>query len=157
MKSLPEGGEAATPARGAAKPARPSKLEDQVRALEKALASRKRELLILSAVASRIHNQEDVDVILEATLQEILSGFGLDAAWVLLADSPDGKLRLAAQQGLSAQYLLEVETEGLSDCLCPEVFSSRHRMQVRNTTECPRMPTIVEGLCQSRWRTPASP
>lgn len=148
MKSLPEGGEAAVPARGVSKSTRPSRVEDQVRVLEKALANRKRELLILSAVASRIHNQEDVDIILEATLQEILTGLGLDAAWVLLADSPDGKLRLAAQQGLSAQYLLEVETEGLSDCLCPEVFSSRHRMQVRNTTECPRMPRIVEGLSE---------
>jgi signal transduction histidine kinase/putative methionine-R-sulfoxide reductase with GAF domain len=146
VKSLPEGGGATVSARGVARSARPSKVEDQVRVLEKALANRKRELLILSAVASRIHNQDDVDLILEATLQEILSGLGLDAAWVLLADSTDGKLRLAAQQGLSAQYLREVETEGLSDCLCPEVFSSRHRMQVRNTTECPRMPTIVEGL-----------
>jgi signal transduction histidine kinase len=26
------------------------------------------------------------------------------------------------------------------------VFETGHRMQVRNTTECPRMPTIVEGL-----------
>jgi len=97
-------------------------------------------------VATRIHNQEDVAIILQDSLEEILGGLDLDAAWVLLGDGPNGKLRLAAQQGVSARYLREIETEGLSDCLCPEVFSSRHRLQVRNTTQCPRMPTIVEGL-----------
>jgi signal transduction histidine kinase len=117
-----------------------------VRSLEEALGKRKRELMILSAVASRIHNQEDVVMILQAALDEILSGMGLDAAWVLLGDVSDGKLRLAAQRGVSEQYIRDIEAQGLSDCRCPEVFSSRHRMQVRNTTECPRMPTIVEGL-----------
>jgi signal transduction histidine kinase len=119
---------------------------ERVHALEEALKNRKRELFILSAVASRIHNEDDVTRILQASLQEILSGLGLDAAWVLLSDRPSGKLRLVAQQGVSAQYLREIEAKGLSDCLCPEVFASRHRMQVRNTTQCPRMPTIVEGL-----------
>jgi signal transduction histidine kinase len=117
-----------------------------VRALEEALDKRERELLILSAIASRIHNQQDVATILDLALQEILRGLDLDAAWVLLGDTPGGKLRLAAQRGVSAGYLKEVESQGLSDCLCPEVFSSRHPMQVRNTTQCPRMPTIVEGL-----------
>ena len=148
VKGVPPNGQSAIPALGSRKSGRPPNASERVRALEDALGKRKRELLILSAVASRIHNQEDIETILQAALQEILSGLGLDAAWVLLGDTPDGKLRLAAQQGLSAQYLREIETQGLSDCLCPEVFSSRRLMQVRNTTECPRMPTIVEGLRQ---------
>jgi signal transduction histidine kinase len=40
----------------------------------------------------------------------------------------------------------EIRTEGLGECLCPEVFWSGHRMQARNTTQCPRMPDIIEGL-----------
>jgi signal transduction histidine kinase len=120
--------------------------KERIRALEDELGKRQRELQILSSLAFRIHNEDDVASILQASLQEILGGLGLDAAWVLLADSPSGKLRLAAQQGVSARYLTEIETQGLSDCRCPEVFASRHRMQVRNTTECPRMPGIVEGL-----------
>src|SRR5262249_12456822 len=36
----------------------------------------------------------------------------------------------------------------LGRCLCPEVFSSGHPMQARNTTECPRMPSIVAGLAR---------
>jgi signal transduction histidine kinase len=47
---------------------------------------------------------------------------------------------------VSAAYLEAIRTEGLGECLCPEVFLSGHRMQARNTTQCPRMPHIVEGL-----------
>jgi two-component system C4-dicarboxylate transport sensor histidine kinase DctB len=43
-------------------------------------------------------------------------------------------------------YLEEVRTQGLGECLCPEVFWTGHRMQARNTTQCPRMPDIVAGL-----------
>ena len=56
------------------------------------------------------------------------------------------KLHLAASRGVSQRYLDEVRTEGLGECLCPEVFWSGHRMQARNTTQCPRMPDIIEGL-----------
>src|SRR5918993_3751415 len=47
---------------------------------------------------------------------------------------------------VKAAYEEEVRTHGLGECLCPEVFWSGHRMQARNTTQCPRMPDIVEGL-----------
>ena len=47
---------------------------------------------------------------------------------------------------LSPAYLEEVRTHGLGECLCPEVFWTGHRMQARNTTQCPRMPDIVAGL-----------
>jgi signal transduction histidine kinase len=146
VKGAPAAGEIGRKARGSPKRSRLPNAAERVRTLEEALGNRKRELGILSAVASRIHKQEDVGIILQSVLEEILGGLGLDAAWVLLADAPSGKLRLAAQQGVSAAYLRDIEAKGLSDCLCPEVFASRHRMQVRNTTQCPRMPTIVEGL-----------
>jgi signal transduction histidine kinase len=136
----------AAAAQGSRKLTRGQGALERVRGLEEALAHRKRELQILSAVASRVHDQEDVAIILRSALEEILRGLQLDAAWVLLGDGPGGRLRLAAQQGLSTEYLRDIEVRGLSECLCPEVFSSRHRMQVRNTTECPRMPTLVAGL-----------
>jgi signal transduction histidine kinase len=47
---------------------------------------------------------------------------------------------------VSASYLEAVDRSGLDDCLCPEVFETGRRMEARNTTQCPRMPTIVEGL-----------
>jgi signal transduction histidine kinase len=146
LKSAPRRSAASPPARSPANSTSVPNAAERIATLEEELGKRQRELLILSAVASRIHNEDDVSIILEAALQEILAGLGLQAAWVLLGDTPGAKLRLAAQQGVSEQYLREIEVKGLSDCLCPEVFASRHRMQVRNTTQCPRMPTIVEGL-----------
>ena len=65
---------------------------------------------------------------------------------MFLGDEKEKKLHLAAHRGISDEYLREVEKDGLGDCLCPEVFSTAHRMQVRNTVQCPRMPTIVAGL-----------
>jgi signal transduction histidine kinase len=75
-----------------------------------------------------------------------VGGLGLKAAWVFLGDENERVLRLAAHRGVSVEYLQEVERNGLGHCLCPEVFSTGHRMQIRNTTQCPRMPTIVDGL-----------
>src|SRR5262249_54868279 len=68
------------------KAARPRFAGARTPALAQALEERERELRILSALASRIHNEEDVRTILQAALQEILAGLGLDAAWVLLGD-----------------------------------------------------------------------
>ena len=120
--------------------------EERVRALEVSNRQRERELLILSQVAARVHGEENADAILEIALDEILGRMGLTAAWIFTGDDRDQKLRLAAARGVAASYLEEVRHQGLGDCLCPEVFWSGHRMQARNTTQCPRMPDIVEGL-----------
>ena len=120
--------------------------EERVRALEGLTRQRERELMILSQVAARVHSEEDPDAILQIALDEILDRMGLTAAWVFIGDDRERKLRLAAARGVSAAYLEEIRTQGLGECLCPEVFWSGHRMQARNTTQCPRMPWIVEGL-----------
>jgi signal transduction histidine kinase len=109
---------------------------------------RQQELAILSTIALRIHEEEDPQAVIEIALDEIVSGLGVKAAWVFLGDQKEKKLRLAAHRGVSAEYLRRVASHGLGECLCPEVFSTAHRMQVRNTTQCPRMPTIVDGLRQ---------
>jgi signal transduction histidine kinase/putative methionine-R-sulfoxide reductase with GAF domain len=116
-----------------------------VRRLRNEVHERQRELLILSRVASRVHRQDSVEGVLQIALDEILDGLGLAAGWVFLGDDNDRQLRLAAHRGISTVYLREIETNGLGSCLCPEVFSTAHPLQARNTTECPRMPTIVDG------------
>jgi signal transduction histidine kinase len=123
---------------------RPSRIE----ALEESVARRERELAILADLSVRHHGQEDVQEILDSTLDGLLAGLGLKSAWVLLWDEEGGRLRLAAHRGISRGYLALVERNGLGDCLCREVFASGHAGQARNTTECPRMPTIAEGLEQ---------
>ena len=121
---------------------------ERLEALEQAVACRERELAILADVSERHHRQEDVSEILDSTLDALLAGLGLQSAWVLLWDEKGGHLRLAAHRGLSPGYLALVEHKGLGECLCREVFASGHGGQARNTTECPRMPMIAEGLQQ---------
>lgn len=123
-----------------------SAYEERVKVLQAALERRDRELTILSEVAARIHGEDEVQRILDIALDEILKRIGLGTAWVFLGDEKEKKLQLAASRGVSPAYLEEIRTEGLGECLCPEVFWSGHRMQARNTTQCPRMPHIVEGL-----------
>ena len=123
--------------------------EERVRRLTEMVESRERWLSILSAVAVRTHGCEDTREILDIAIGEILDRFGLKAAWVFMGSADDQRLRFAASQGVSREYLETVEREGLEDCLCPEVFWTGHRMEARNTTQCPRMPTIVEGLRSS--------
>ncbi len=117
--------------------------------LEEAVALRERELAILAELSVRYHRQEDVQAILDATLDEVLEGLSLRSGWVLLDDGTDGQLRLAAHRGLSPDYLALTERKGLGECLCREVFASGHGAQARNTTDCPRMPMIAEGLDRS--------
>jgi signal transduction histidine kinase len=120
--------------------------EDRVNALSEAVAQRERELAILAAVASRVHGENEVQAILDIALDEILDRMGLTTAWIFMGTDEERRLHLAASRGVAQRYLDEVRTEGLGECLCPEVFWSGHRMQARNTTQCPRMPDIIEGL-----------
>jgi len=120
--------------------------EDRVRTLADSVSQRERELAILAAVASRVHGENEVQAILDIALDEILKRMDLRTAWIFMGTDEERKLHLAASRGVSQRYLHEVRTEGLGECLCPEVFWSGHRMQARNTTQCPRMPDIIEGL-----------
>jgi signal transduction histidine kinase len=116
--------------------------------LERAVGSRERELAILADISTRLHGEEDVQVILDATLDSLLAGLDLKTAWVFLDDEKEHKLRLAAHRGLSPAYLQLARTRGLGECLCREVFASGHGSLARNTVQCPRMPEIAAGLEQ---------
>jgi signal transduction histidine kinase len=124
---------------------------ERLRELERTIATRQRELAILAEIATRLHGEEDLQAILETTLDCLLDGLGLETAWIFLEDEKDRRLRLAAHRGVSPVYLETVAARGLGDCLCPRVFSSGQGLQARNTSECPRMPMLGEGL-ESRDR-----
>jgi signal transduction histidine kinase len=123
-------------------------LPSRLRALQQDVEARERELAVLADISTRLHGEEDVQVILDSTLDALLDGLGLATAWVFLEDEKDRKLRLAAHRGLSPAYIELARTRGLGECLCREVLASGHGVQARNTTECPRMPTIAAGLEQ---------
>ena len=120
--------------------------EDRVRVLSDTVVQRERELAILAQVASRVHGENEVQAILDIALDEILERMDLTTAWIFMGADDERKLTIAASRGVSQRYMEVIRTEGLGECLCPEVFWTGHRMQARNTTQCPRMPDIIEGL-----------
>ena len=124
----------------------PESEQTRVRRLTETVERQQRELAILAQVAARVHSEDDEQKVFEIALDEILERLGLTAAWIFTGDDRDRRLHLTASRGVSPSYLEEVRTQGLANCLCPEVFGGGHRMQARNTTQCPRMPHIVEGL-----------
>jgi signal transduction histidine kinase len=111
--------------------------------LARRVARRERELAVLSHVAARVHGEDDVPAIFDIALEEILEQLRVPAGWIFTYDDQEQKLKLAASRGVSAAYLDRVQRCGLSECLCPEVFSKGERMLARNTMQCPRMPEIV--------------
>ena len=119
--------------------------EAQVRVMSERLARRERELAVLSEMASEVHSTESVQSVFEIALHKVREKLGVSAAWVLIGEEGDRKLELVAARGVSERYLEEVRRDGLSDCLCREVFWTGHSMQARNTAQCPRMPDIVDG------------
>jgi signal transduction histidine kinase len=131
-------------------PASPEKLrqsyETEVRRLRDLGDRRELELQVLAQVVALIHGEDDPQRVLEVTLDTLVESLGLRAAWVFLGEQDQRRLHIAASRGLSERYLADVRQNGLEECLCPEVFWSGHRMQARNTLQCPRMPDLLEGL-----------
>ena len=86
---------------------------------------------------------------LDICLTEILRGLELKAGWILLGSQHDRRLELAAAQGVSRPTWTRSGSDGLSECLCREVFWTGHRMQARNTTS-------ARG-CRRSWTGLAEP
>ncbi len=111
-------------------------------------ARRERELSVLADISTRLHGEEDVEAILNGTLDGLLDGLGLKTAWIFLEDEKDRSLRLVAHRGISPDYLDLVRSRGLGECLCRDVFATGEGRLALNRTDCPRMPTIAAGLDQ---------
>ncbi len=125
-----------------------AKAPSRLHTLQQAVERRERELAILAEISERLHGEEDVQAILDSTLDAVLRGLGLQTAWVFLQEEKTPKLRLAAHRGISPAYLEMTQARGLGECLCREVLATGHGRQARNTVDCPRMPTIAAGLDQ---------
>jgi signal transduction histidine kinase len=118
-----------------------------LRQLQEAIQHRQQELRVLADVSMRLHGEEDVQAILDNTLDALLDGLGLQTAWIFLEDK-DRSLRLAAHRGISPDYLELLQSRGLGECLCRRVFETGEARQAFNRTDCPRMPMIGAGLAR---------
>ena len=127
------------------KPRAKAQPHDQASPRDMGPTARNREIDILSAVSAQVHHAPDVPTLLRNALAELLRGLGLRAGWIFLGDEADEGLHLAAAQGLSPLYVEQVAREGLQPCLCHEVFATGRNMVAHNTTQCPRMPNLIEG------------
>ena len=112
------------------------------------VARRQAELAMLSDISTRLHGEEDVQRMLDGTLDSLLAGFSLRTGWIFLEDEKGKKLRLAAHRGISPEYLSLVRERGLGECLCRGVFETGQGRLALNRTDCPRMPSIGDGLEQ---------
>ena len=123
--------------------------EAAVRQLQDAVQRRQRELRILADISMRLHGEEDVQAILDGTLDALLDGLGLQTAWIFLEEDATRQLRLVAHRGISAEYLGLLQHRGLGACLCQRVFESGEARQALNRTDCPRMATIGTSLAEA--------
>jgi two-component system sensor histidine kinase HydH len=109
------------------------------------LARRNVELEVLREMAGSLQGLPDAKSMLQAALDLVLEKLGLEAGWVLWGESSRGDLELAASRGISESFVSKSRTTGIGECLCRDVFETGRLRFARNTTECPRMPELIEG------------
>ena len=96
-------------------------------------------------MAGSLQGLPTAEAMLQAALDLVLEKLGLEAGWVLWGESDRGELELAASRGISERFVRKARNEGIGECLCRDVFETGRLRFARNTTECPRMPEMIEG------------
>ncbi len=109
------------------------------------LARRNVELEVLRELAGSLQGLPSEEAMLQAALDLVLEKLGLEAGWVLWGESSRGELDLAASRGISEEFVLRSRQAGIGECLCRDVFDTGRLRFARNTTECPRMPELIQN------------
>jgi signal transduction histidine kinase len=123
---------------------------DESRMQGELLARRNVELETLRELGARIQEKVEDHEILEAALQLVLEKLGLRSGWIFWGESKEGKLELAACQGISEPFVTQAKKTGIGPCLCQDVFNTGKLRVARNTLECPRLPDLLKGeICTS--------
>ena len=114
------------------------------------LARRNVELETLRELGARIQEKVEDHEILDAALQLVLEKLGLHSGWIFWGESREGKLELAACQGISESFVEQARKTGIGKCLCQDVFTTGKLRLARNTLECPRLPDLLKAeICTS--------
>ncbi|MBI3978554.1 MAG: GAF domain-containing protein, partial [Chloroflexi bacterium] len=113
------------------------------------LVWRNQELSALYAVALTVSRSLRLEDILNGALAKVLEVMQLRAGWIFLQDDQGGRLVLAAQQGLSADFVREEAEREMGACICREVMDSGEARIIDDMLQCLRLPRQVlerEGL-----------
>jgi signal transduction histidine kinase len=109
---------------------------------------RSRELDVLFRVAARIHEEEDVQALLDAAVEELADGMGLHTAWIVLGDSRERFLRVAATPTLSPQAIEGLRSRSAAECACHEAHAASRRSLSVDEGACARLPLRVDGATE---------
>jgi signal transduction histidine kinase len=109
------------------------------------LARRNLELETLRELAGKLQALETEDSMLQAALELVLEKLGLTSGWIFWGEAGQERLRLAAHRGVSGMFVRRSREDGIGECLCQDVFSTGQQMFARNTTDCPRLPHLIQG------------
>lgn len=115
------------------------------------LLRRNEELSALNAIAVAVGQSLEMETILDAALRKVLELMKLPAGWVFLQEDGDGRLILAARQGVPAD-LFRPSMDGVPEpCTCQETLRTGRAQLVENVEDCPRLNRLTpdgrRGTC----------
>jgi signal transduction histidine kinase len=122
-----------------------ARLLEEGRRQREQLVQRNLELETLRELAGSLQETATEGEILQASLELVLEKLGLASGWIFWGEASTQTLKLAASQGIAERFVKQAQEEGLTECLCMDVFTSGRLRLARNTTECPRLPDLVCG------------
>ncbi|HSR35326.1 MAG TPA: GAF domain-containing protein, partial [Anaerolineae bacterium] len=126
-----------------------AELQQSYAQLEKRVAIRTEELEGLNAIASVVSQSLDLDQILNAALEKTLQVMEIEAGGIYLLDRRAGELTVAAQRGLSPEFVAGVDRLKVGEGFSGRVVQSGQPMVVSNLSRDPRLTRSVvrqEGL-----------
>ncbi|RME45496.1 MAG: HAMP domain-containing protein [Chloroflexi bacterium] len=109
------------------------------------LLRRNEELSALNAIAVAVGQSLEMDTVLGAALAKVLELMKLHAGWIFLLEDGDGRLTLAARQGVNADLFLP-RLEGSSEpCVCQRILQSGQARLVESVEDCPRLKQLANN------------
>ncbi|SPQ01041.1 putative Histidine kinase [Candidatus Sulfobium mesophilum] len=113
-------------------------VSDQRRLRQRA-AQRTKELSIFNTFASILTSHSDAVLIMNETIEMLLSMMEADAGWIYLMDDETAELTLKAQRGFSRKFEEDAGKLKPGECFTGKVFVSGRSLLVKSAADDPRV------------------
>jgi nitrate/nitrite-specific signal transduction histidine kinase len=128
-----------------------AELQESYAHLERRVADRTKELAALNAIAGTVSQSLDLDEILDDALDKTLQVMEIEAGGIYLLDVREpqsndeeaGALAIAAQRGLSPQFVAEIDRLRAGEGFVGRVAQSGQPLVVRNVSTDPRLTRMM--------------